>query len=220
VSDKKLARIQFAAALIEALETGVLKDRLAVSQAARLVATDQKPNGSWAVDAEGSIGSPVTYGTSLATYLAYRTLQKADPDAYREAIGRAVGWFRRTQVRTVLDAAATLLALEGDDDAAALQRKRCFDILRKGQSEDGGWGPYVSSASEPFDTAVVLLALKSLPGPESVAMLRRGRAYLLASQQEDGSWPETTRPPGRESYAQRLSTTGWAALALLATRDK
>jgi hypothetical protein len=49
-------------------------------------------------------------------------------------------------------------------------------------------------------------------------MIQRGRAYLLSSQQGDGSWPETTRPRGAESYAQRLSTTGWATLALLATR--
>ena len=49
-------------------------------------------------------------------------------------------------------------------------------------------------------------------------MLRRGRAYLLAAQQEDGSWKETTRPAGGDSYAQRVSTTGWALQALLTTR--
>ncbi len=66
--------------------------------------------------------------------------------------------------------------------------------------------------------SVVLLALmarRDLPGvPE---MVRRGRSFLVASQEEDGSWPETTRPPGAESYAQRISTTGWATLALLST---
>jgi len=48
-------------------------------------------------------------------------------------------------------------------------------------------------------------------------LMLRGRAYLVSIQNEDGSWTETTRPPGGESYAQRISTTGWAALALLAT---
>jgi hypothetical protein len=43
---------------------------------------------------------------------------------------------------------------------------------------------------------------------------------LLARQATDGSWPATTRPPGVESYAQQLSTTGWATLALLATRGQ
>ena len=34
----------------------------------------------------------------------------------------------------------------------------------------------------------------------------RGRAYLLAQQSDDGSWAETTRPTGQESYSQRIST--------------
>jgi hypothetical protein len=67
----------------------------------------------------------------------------------------------------------------------------------------------------------VLLALArsrddDLPGRTEA--IRRGRAYLVAAQRPDGSWPETTRPPDGESYAQRLSTTGWALQALLATR--
>ena len=41
---------------------------------------------------------------------------------------------------------------------------------------------------------------------------------LLDSQEPDGGWPETTRPPGASSYAHRISTSGWALLALLETR--
>ena len=44
--------------------------------------------------------------------------------------------------------------------------------------------------------------------------IAQGRRYLLAAQLEDGSWQETTRPAGQASYAQRISTTGWALLAL------
>ena len=68
-------------------------------------------------------------------------------------------------------------------------------------------------------TAVAILALIS-PGDreDDRAPIRRGRSYLLAQQQPDGSWPETTRPSGGESYPQRLSTAGWATAALLETR--
>ena len=48
------------------------------------------------------------------------------------------------------------------------------------QGKDGGWGPYVNAAPEPFDTALVLLALERLPEQEeSKAMRQRGRAYLI-----------------------------------------
>jgi len=221
-SDKKLARLQFAAALAEAVAADVVKERAPLAQAAALVAALQHKDGSWPVEAEGTVGSPVTHGTALATHLARRTLRRADPRKYEQALARADGWLRKVRVRTVLDAGAVLLALDRAGDAAArAQRQRCLALIRKGESKEGGWGPYVNSAPEAFDTAVVLLALARQKGPAEVkAMRKRGRAFLVAAQQKDGSWPETTRPPGAESYAQRLSTSGWATLALLATRGE
>ncbi len=47
--------------------------------------------------------------------------------------------------------------------------------------------------------------------------IAKGRAYLMREQLADGSWNETTRPAGQTSYAQRISTTGWALLALIET---
>jgi hypothetical protein len=101
-----------------------------------------------------------------------------------------------------------------------------LDILKKGQGRDGGWGPYLTSPSEPFDTALAVLALDSLEPRSSRAApaftrdalrsaIGAGRQYLLRQQLEDGSWNETTRPAGQTSYAQRISTTGWALLALI-----
>jgi hypothetical protein len=72
-----------------------------------------------------------------------------------------------------------------------------------------------------FDTAVVVLALSRVPDEVGVKdILKRGRGYLVAAQLPEGNWPETTRPSGAESYAERLSTAGWATLALLATRPE
>jgi squalene cyclase len=107
------------------------------------------------------------------------------------------------------------------DDLAAMRRKQCLDYLSQAQTDRGGWGPYRTSPPEVFDTALALLALSALPRTaESEAAVARGRKYLIAEQLDDGSWTETTRPSGARSYAQRLSTTGWATLALLATRQK
>src|SRR5262249_7335790 len=142
-----------------------------------------------------------------------------DAGRFRTQIARADRWLRSKEVHNVFDAAAILLGLNGAmDDAAHAQRRRCLALIRKGQSVEGGWGPYVKAPPEPFDTAVVLLALAPLSGREDIDQMRsRGRAFLVSSQEDDGGWPATTRPPGTESYAERLSTTGWATLALLAT---
>jgi hypothetical protein len=121
----------------------------------------------------------------------------------------------------VVEVSSLLLGLPSQVAGDLDQRRSCLALLRKGQGPDGGWGPYVNAPAEVFDTALALLALSGWPDRNEVEpMLERGRAYLLANQSQDGSWPETTRPTGGESYAQRLSTTGWAILALLATEQR
>jgi hypothetical protein len=67
-----------------------------------------------------------------------------------------------------------------------------------------------------------VLALRRIEGveKETADLIRQGRSYLIANQLPDGNWRETTRPAGAESLAQRLSTTGWATLALLATQSQ
>jgi hypothetical protein len=218
-TDQALVRIQFGAALAEAIDAGVVREKEPLRQAAKLIATEQRKDGSWQVNAEGALGSPTTLAPALATHLARRVLQKADAKGHADAISRADRWLRKFEAKSVPDAAAILLALEGaEEKEAATQRRRCLDVLRKAQDRRGGWGPYATSAVEPFDTALALLALARYPKEDGVAeMVRRGRAYLVGAQVKEGTWPETTRPAGGVSYAQRTATTGWALQALLAT---
>jgi hypothetical protein len=206
-SDKKLATLQFAHAL-----SHVPDSRTALSQAAARVIKFQEQDGSWTVDADGLPGSPVTYGRTLATVVAREILIRSGgpPD---EPIERATRWLHKKKPDGVLDAAALML-FSGENPHEGLE------ILRKGQSRDGGWGPYVTSPSEVFDTSLAVLALgRQRNAPGASEMLRRGREFLVRTQEADGSWPETTRPPGAESYAQRISTTGWALQALLFTSE-
>jgi len=212
-SDKKLARIQFAAALAQACDAGAVSGRQALIDAAQSLVPYQETDGSWLVDA-GAVGSPATYGTSLATYMARRTLEKADTARFAKAIEKTNRWFLVTRPRTTLDAAAALLALPGQGSVA----QRSLDFLLPAQSSEGGWGPHPLTPAEPFDTSVVLLALRESHEPKARSAITRGRAFLIARQQQGGGWPETTRPPGAQSYAQHISTSGWATLALLLTR--
>jgi hypothetical protein len=218
-SDKSLERIQFAAAYLSALEAGVIKDRKPLLRAAERMAADQKDDGCWKIAEEANIGSPTTYGACLATWQALRVLKNADPEQFEKRIARAERWLRAKPVENVLHAAGILLAVEREDDEAARAKKeQCLELIKRGEAKQGGWGPYVNAFPEPFDTAVVLLALSGRPAHRD--MTGRGRAYLIRTQRADGSWIETTRPAGAQSYAQRISTSAWATIALLTTRPR
>jgi Squalene-hopene cyclase C-terminal domain len=219
-SDKRLAQVVFSGAVSTAVSTGAIKDRSFLLEAARRLAADQAVDGSWPLEGEESVGSPATYGQPLATLVARQTLFAADRERYRAAIDRADRWLLRREIQNIDDAAVVLLALHqvpaGENHP---RRKLALDLLRRGQTDDGGWGPRLATPPEPFDTALALLALSRCGDSEEVkTMVRRGRAFLVAQQREDGSWIETTRPAGNVSYAQRISTAGWATQALLATR--
>ena len=220
-SDKKLAVLQFAYALSEAVRSGDVKDKKPLLLAAEKVASYQEPDGSWKLDADQVVGSPVTYGRTLGTVIARQILIRADGKRFQQQTQRAEHWLINKKPKTVLDAAAVLWFLASlNPQATAEQRSRSLEVIRKGENPDGGWGPFVNSVAEPFDSALVLLALAKYPkDKETTALMKRGRRYLVTSQFEDGSWPETTRPADAKSYPQRISTTGWATMALLVTRN-
>jgi outer membrane protein assembly factor BamB len=229
IDDKPLARVQFAGALRRAVDAG-RASRDALAAAAPIVAADQAPDGSWRLDTSQSLGSPATYGTTLATASARQLLVASHSSGLAANISRAATWLQHTKVESVLDAAAVVLGLDGEiDESSRAQRLRALRTLQQGQGADGGWGPHVTVRAEVFDTALVVLALASLHQTPDLAApvysrdqlsdaISRGRTYLQQAQSGDGSWVETTRPTGQESYAQRISTTGWALLALLESR--
>jgi hypothetical protein len=226
-NDKRLANLQFAGALIAAFEAGELHDRRALRVAAQRIIADQGTDGAWQIEPGKAIGSPATYGTALATYLGLQTLRQAGVPGTEQPIGKADAWLRKQAPTSVVTAATMLLALTAKDGAVhdedeSRKRETCLHLIRRAQTRDGGWGPYVDSPPESFDTALVLLALsktKTTPGETVAPMISRGRDFLAAQQMNDGSWRATTRPPGGESYAQSISTTAWATLALLETRQ-
>jgi len=227
VDNKALARVQFTSALALAERFGKAPAS-ALEAAAKLLVADQKQDGSWQLDPSDSLGSPVTYGTILATWSARSSLIASgiQPDFF--SVVQADRWIRGLKPENVLEAASTMLALEASSDVMAENLRRdCLSILRQGQSADtGGWGPYVTAAPQVFDTAIAVLALGALQAEPRMARsaytvdelkdaIAKGKKYLVSQQKADGSWPETTRPANQESYAQRISTTAWALLALL-----
>ncbi len=218
--DKRLARVAFTGALAAAVSTSRLKDRKALLKAAELLARDQAADGSWHLEGEDSTSAPANYGRPLATLLARECLATAEPARFHTAIDRADAWLGNRKTQNVTDASVALLWLStAPRPSDAKLRPRALEVLARAQSPDGGWGPDAFSPPEPFDTALALLALaKCEPSGAVKSMITSGRKFLIKDQRDDGSWPETTRPPGIVSYAERISTAGWATLALVATR--
>lgn len=219
-NDQTLLNVQFGAALAALAEDrNDLHTSTALQSAAATLAGLQASDGSWAFEAEGVIGSPIGYGRPLTTMMTRDILQRADRERFAAAISRANAWLLNAEPRTVLDTAAVAWGLADIDTADATKSiSRKLETIRSAQSDRGGWGPYMISAPEPFDTAVVLLALQQLsPTHDARGMIARGREFLIATQLPAGRWPATTRPAGLESYPHMISTTAWATLALVAT---
>ena len=211
--DKRLARVQFASALAVAERNGKAAST-DLEAAAKLLVADQAADGS--------------FGTILATWSARTSLIASGmlPDNF--TIVQADRWLRGLTVENVHEASALLLALDlmGDVMAEGL-RRTALSMVRSGQAETGGWGPDATSPPQVFDTAIAVLALSALNvepriarstfrPEELLAAIAKGKAFIESQQRPDGSWAETTRPGGRASYAESISTTGWALLALLA----
>ncbi len=228
--DKQLARIQFAHATTAAF-AAALVPKAAVDSAAAIVAADQQPDGSWRLDSSDSLGSPATYGTALATVFARRTLAASRLPAFDERIARAERWLGRAEVSNVPDAAAILIGI-----CRLFRHARTGQLARgAGAVEEGpgtrrrlGAVPHFSGRAIRYRDRDARAARIDAPGVtgradvhtrlRSTDAIANGRAYLIRQQLADGTWNETTRPPGQTSYAQRVSTTAWVLLALLETR--
>src|SRR5262245_45839241 len=218
--DEKLARIQFAAALVDAVETGFVKDKSLIARAAELLLPHQETDGSWQVDAQAATPSAVTYGPVLATFMARRTMERAEDTRFSDPIARADRWLRSADVSTTVNAAAVVLAFENRKDADSASRlEMALNVLLKSQNADGGWGAFSNTPAEPFETAMALIALNTVrdrPGIE--ARIVKGRAFLVSVQFQDGGWPAARQSTTGETYARHISTSAWATLALLTTK--
>jgi hypothetical protein len=225
--DQRLARVQLASALAVAERHGKAAST-DLEAAAKLLVADQAATGSWELGESQGLGSPATYGAILATWSARTSLIASGMQPDNFTIVQADRWLRGLTVENVFDASALLLALDltGDVMADGL-RRTALSIVRTGQAESGGWGPSATAPPQVFDTALAVLALSALNvepriarstyrPEELLAAIAKGQTFIESQQQPDGSWPETTRPAGQKSDIQRISTTAWALLALLA----
>jgi ankyrin repeat protein len=194
------------------------------------LAATQQPDGSWGGTA-GQARPPMQDGGFSRAALAIRTLKAyATPARKRELderIARAARWLAREQPLTTEDRVMQLLGLRwagAHDDVIDRRLKELVTLQRS----DGGWAQTPHLRSDAYATGEVLYALRELDVPASVSTIQRGAAFLLRTQEDDGSWKVKSRamkiqpyfesgfPHGHDQWISQAGTA-WAAMALSRT---
>ena len=214
-----LAIIQFGNTMLAAEKKGLLSvDEDRHRRAANSLIETQHPEGYWALEAIGHLGSPATYGNQLGTAMALRVLENSGSKQAEAAIQKSIRWIAQMQPQANIDLAAGVEILKRSDKSDHIKLAKTWtQLLVQQQNKNGSWGPYASRFGEPFDTAIALLAVAPFVSLHSEyrTALNRGRQFLIDTQESTGGWPETTRPSGGNSYAQHISTSAWALEALV-----
>jgi len=195
--------------------------------AAMLIQSRQKPNGEWPYP-RADIRPPICSDYIGQTAVAMRALQVYAPKTAKaecdKSVRLAASWLAKAQSLHNEDRCWRLtgLAWAGTDQAAT--RKAMQEVLTT-QRPDGGWSDLPSMPSTPYATGRSLVALQIGGLPVSDPAYQRGIKFLLATQQEDGTWYTKTRALGFQPYFDgsfphgydqwiSAAATSWAAMAL------
>jgi ankyrin repeat protein len=189
----------------------------------------QMPDGRWL--GNGLNRAPSEYSTISHTAIAVGGMV-AYPLPGRRAetlrhIERARQWLLAAQAKSAEERGMRLMGLVWAD----APRSRVLDAIREiraTQDAGGGWSQFARTAPDAYATGLTLYALHIagvLPTDEAY---RKGVAFLLGSQYQDGTWLVRTHafpvqryfesgfPYGRHQWISTAGTS-WAALAIAQT---
>lgn len=187
----------------------------------KTVAADQTENGSWAAwpDTRPPIfGNSDESMTALATLA---TLPAAGDAAVRAVRDRGVKWLAETRSDNDPQSVAVRLVLWSRLGRPAGEREPLVRHVRDRQNADGSWSQSAGTAGDAWATGQALYALAEAGVRPDDGAVARGRAFLVRTQRDDGSWPMTSRPttPGGQGAKGGVAITGagsaWAVLGLV-----
>jgi ankyrin repeat protein len=189
----------------------------------------QWPEGNWR--ANQSRRPPMSTGEYQATALAIYAIRQygrpQDEARNGKAIARAAAWLERSHPTDTQDRAFRLMGLVWSD-ASARTIAGAKNELANMQRADGGWSQFPTMESDAYASGEALFALNGGGVAATDAVYRKGVAYLLNTQAEDGSWHVNTRsiwlqpyfesgfPYGHDQWISAAGTA-WATMALSVT---
>jgi hypothetical protein len=171
------------------------------------------------------------------TYLALRALRTFGTPEQKERIAKrtkaARNWLLQARAKDTEDRVFRLWALQLAGAEVKDVRAATTDLART-QRPDGGWSQLEDRDSDAYATGTALVVLHQAGGLSTAdAAYQRGLAFLVKTQQADGSWLVRSRsrpfqtyfesgfPHGKDQFIS-MAASGWAttALALAAAPTK
>jgi hypothetical protein len=193
---------------------------------ARYLLRRQDRDGGWRIAT--SSRAPIESSNFTATALSIRGVEAYAPAphaaTYAQAVRRAAAWLRTAAPQTSEDHAFKVLGLvwAGLKTPARESARELIALQRT----DGGWGQLPTLQSDAYATGQALTALGASGLSSSDPVYRRGVAFLLQTQREDGSWFVRSRavpiqpyfdsgfPHGHDQFIS-AAATNWAVMALM-----
>ena len=214
-----------ALALMQLSEQGHPADEVTDAIAA-LIASQQDPDGSW--KGFSIVRPPLESSDCVRTAVAARALARYSIPArkaeFDERIARARQWLLKARVELPYERSFQLLGLKwtGADPQAI---ERVASEVRWLQRADGGWPQIRTLSSDAYGTGLAMYALRQAGESPQSGVYQRGVRFLLAGQNQDGSWHVASRAPKLQPYFQSgfphghdqwisAAATAWSVAAL------
>jgi len=187
---------------------------------------DQIEDGSWVTWPETR---PPIFGPSNDTATALAALALAPrggsvDDAALATRAKAVQWLTSTPTDDDPQSLAVRVILWQRLARPIAEVEPLVRRIRERQNADGGWSQSKEMPSDGWATGQTLYALALAGAAPDDPAVRRGQAFLVATQRDDGSWAMTSRPtkPGGPGSKSLIPITGagsaWAVLGLVRSR--
>ena len=196
--------------------------REALNRLLETVKADQTGNGSWSAwpDTRPPILTHSDESMTALACLALLPTASAGDSAAQAALNHGVEWLKGIKSDDDPQSVALRLVLWTRLGRPQSEWASLIRVLKKRQNQDGGWSQTSGGPSDAWATGQTLYALSLGDHAEAGPAIQRGRAFLVKTQREDGSWPMTSRPtkPGGAGCDSLIPIIGggsaWAVIGL------
>ena len=166
------------------------------------------------------------FTTTAVTLLGLRAFaQDGQADVVKKRVKEARSWLVKASPADTEDRVFRLWGMKYAGASADELKGATKDLIAT-QREDGGWGQITGRSSDAYATGSALVALHEAGGLATAdPAYRRGVAFLLRTQKDDGTWyvPSRSRPfqpyfesgfPYGTDQFIAVAASGWATAAL------